>query len=192
MRISRRRYKPVPQRLRFRHNEGILAPEVRLIDEEGQHIGTTPTPKALAMARERGYDLVEINPAANPPIAKIADYGQFKYQKEKEERLMKAHAKATEVKGIRLSLRIGEHDMQIRKEKAMEFLADGDKVKVEIILRGRERAYGPMANQVLNKFVELLKKDVNVMIEQGLQRQENKITLLVSSAGAKAEGPPPS
>src|SRR5271157_5736671 len=109
MRISRYRRFQGPVEPLYKANEQIKAPELRVIDENAKNVGVLPTAEALALAKERGFDLVEVMPNATPPIAKFLDYGQFKYEKEKEARKQKAHAHKVEVKGIRLSIRIGEH-----------------------------------------------------------------------------------
>lgn len=181
MRIARKRFKPQVQTIKFRFNEMIRVPEVRVIDENDQHVGVMATDAALRMARERELDLIEINPAAEPPVVKIIDHGQYKYQKDKEDRLQKKKQKETEVKGIRLSLRIGEHDRQMRMNQAKGFLDDNNKVKVEIILRGRERQFTANAFRVMEKFIADLKAVTPIRVEQAPAKQENKITALVAA-----------
>lgn len=182
MRIARKRFKPEPLKIKIRFNEMIRVPEVRLIDEEGGHGGIIPTSEALRMAQEKGMDLVEINPEAQPPVVKISDYGQFKYQKDKEERLQKKKQKETEVKGVRLSLRIGEHDKELRLNQAKGFFEDGNKVKVELILRGRERQFVDNAFRVVNDFIAELRAAVPLRVEQAASKQENKIIALLAKA----------
>ncbi|MCX6780997.1 MAG: translation initiation factor IF-3 [Candidatus Magasanikbacteria bacterium] len=182
MRIARKRFKPEPIKIKVRFNDMIRVPEVRVIDENGEHVGTMSTEEAQALAKERGLDLIEINPEANPPVVKILEYGQFKYQKDKEERLQKKKQKETEVKGIRLSLRIGEHDKEMRLNQAKGFFEDGNKVKVEIILRGRERQFVDGAFRVINAFIDQLKTSVPLRIEQPVTKQENKIIALLAKA----------
>ena len=121
-------------------NERIAAPEVRVLDIEGNNVGLMPTRQAINMAREQEMDLVEINPKGMPPVCKIIDFRHFKYQKEKEARKQKANAHESDIKGIRLSIRIGDHDMGVRLTQAENFLNRGDKVKPVIILKGRENA----------------------------------------------------
>ncbi len=180
MRISRYRRFQKPVEPQYRANEHIRALEVRLIDENAKNIGVMTTADALALARERGFDLVEIMPTAQPPIAKLLDFGQFKYEKEKEARKQKAHAHKVEVKGIRLSIRIGEHDREVRLEKAKEFLEGGDRVQVEIILRGRERQFVDLARQVIDKFVADLDAAVGTKIDQPFSRQGGRLTVVVA------------
>jgi translation initiation factor IF-3 len=97
------------------------------------------------LAGEAGLDLVEVGPTANPPVCKIADFGALKFRQQKLERKQKAKQKKVDVKGIRLSLNIGQHDAEIKANRAKEFLEEGHKVKVEIILRGRERQFKQLA-----------------------------------------------
>jgi len=180
MRISRYRRFQKPVEPQFKANEHIKSLEVRVIDENAKNIGVLPTGEALALAKERGFDLVEVMPNAEPPIAKFLDYGQFKYEKEKEARKQKAHAHKVEVKGIRLSIRIGEHDRDVRRDKAKEFLEEGDRVQVEIILRGRERQFVDLARQVIDRFVSDLDAAVGIKIDQPFSRQGGRLTVVVA------------
>ena len=180
MRISRYRRFQKPVEPLYKANEQIKAPELRVIDENAKNVGVLPTAEALALAKERGFDLVEVMPNAQPPIAKFLDYGQFKYEKEKEARKQKAHAHKVEVKGIRLSIRIGEHDRGVRLEKAKEFLEEGDRVQVEIILRGRERQFIDLARQGIDRFVADLNAAVGVKIDQPFARQGGRLTVVVA------------
>ncbi|NQU83198.1 MAG: translation initiation factor IF-3 [Parcubacteria group bacterium] len=166
-------------------NFKIRAPELRVIDENDVHLGIMTTEKALEMAKERELDLVEISPKAVPPTAKIMEYGQFKYEKEKETKKQKQSQKATEVKGVRLSPRIGRHDLDVRKEKAKKFLEKGDKVQIELILRGREKRFANLAKDVINSFIKELKEEVGAKVEQPITRQGSKLSTLISNPNEK-------
>jgi translation initiation factor IF-3 len=181
LRISRRRpkYKKTPQK-RYRTNQYIRTPQVRLIDETGQNIGVTDTVKALAMAQEKGLDLVEVSPLAQPPVAKIVDYSKLKYQEEKERRKEKAKQKKIEIKGIRLSLRISEHDKEVRLKQTEKFLNQEDKIKIEMILRGRERQHVDLARDIINKFIDTINQKIPVNIEQPLNRQGGKLSTMIA------------
>ncbi|MEK9179725.1 MAG: translation initiation factor IF-3, partial [Patescibacteria group bacterium] len=170
MRISHRKHKPEPKKVFF-YNQGITVPEVMVLDSAGVNLGVMKTPEALKMAREQEFDLVLINPKSTPPVAKIIDFGQFRYQQEKEERLKQAHAHVTEVKGIRLSLRISPHDMEIRQNQTMQFLNEGDKVNVEIILKCREQQQKPMAAGVIEKFIKNVDAVLPVRKDQEVEFQ---------------------
>ena len=136
----------------------------------------------MRLAAERELDLVVIQPKAEPPVAKIIDFGKYKYEQEKEARKQKAKQKTVEVKGIRLSARIGPHDIDVRKEQAKKFLDDGDKVKVEIILRGRERRHADLARQIIQDFITNLNKEMPVRIDQPVQNQGGQLTSIVAKA----------
>ena len=137
------------------------------------------TGEAIRLAREQEMDLVEINPKIDPPVCKIMNFGQFRYQQEKEMRLRKAHQHVVDTKGVRLSLRIGKHDMDIRRDQAVEFLNEGDKVKVEIMLRGRENQQTAMAFDIVKNFINDVISLVPVRYEQNVERQGNKITAII-------------
>lgn len=184
MRISGKRRRAnkakAEQQKRYRVNQYIRIDKVRLIDENGQNIGVVDTAQALAMSQEKGLDLVEVFPLAKPPVAKIIDYSKMKYQEEKERRKGRVKQKKVEVKGIRLSLRIGKHDQEVRINQAQKFLADGNKVKIEMILRGRERGRMDLAKKNINEFIDTLNKAQPVKVEQSLSAQGGKLSVLIS------------
>lgn len=167
----------------FRANETITVPEVRVIDEEGAPLGVLATAKALEMAKERGYDLVEVSPKAAPPVCRFLDYGQFKYQKEKEMRIQKARAKKVEVKGIRLSAKMGQHDLDIRRNQSEGFLEDGHKLKIEIMLRGREKEHGDLAIKRIEDFIKALQTKYELFIEQAVTRSGGNVSAIVGRKG---------
>ena len=183
MRIHHRRrgggWQKKEEGLIYRFNEQILSPEVQLIDEEGKMLGAYNTAAAIKLAQERGYDLVEVSPKAVPPVCKLLDYGQFKYQKDKEMRIQKARAKKVDVKGIRLSVKMGQHDIDIRREQAEEFLADGDKLRIEIMLRGREKEHGDLANQRIREFLKQIELKYPLSIEQPTTRAGGNVSTIV-------------
>ncbi len=183
MRRTHRRPKTYEPKKKFRFNQGIHAPVVVLIDEEGGHRGEVPTSKALEMAKEAGLDLVEVNPTAVPPMAKIMDFGQFKYELDKKAQKQKTHHKKVDTKGIRLSIRIGEHDLGVRREQAKKFLAKGHKLRIELQLRGREKQHPELAREVVSKFAASLEEDpeISLAIEEGLTSQGGKFTMLLTS-----------
>lgn len=178
MRISHKRKKEDPKKIYF-FNEGITAPQVLLLGSDNNNLGVMNTAEAIRLAREQEMDLVEINPKIDPPVCKIMNFGQFRYQQEKEMRLRKAHQHVVDTKGVRLSLRIGQHDMDIRKDQTVGFLNDGDKVKVEIMLRGRENQQSAMAFEIVKKFINDVISLVPVRYEQNVERQGNKITAII-------------
>ncbi|MBI2483258.1 translation initiation factor IF-3 [Candidatus Uhrbacteria bacterium] len=190
MRIHRhRRFKRQLEieRQTFRANERIRIPEVRVVDEQGENLGAMATAQAITLARERGLDLVEVAPKAQPPVCRFIDFKQFRYEQEKIRRQQKTRAKKVEVKGVRLSLRIGEHDRQLRLRQAKGFFDEGNRVAVEIILRGRERQYGNLAREVIMKFVDDLKLEYEITIDQPLSVQGGRFSLVL---GGKKHGAP--
>lgn len=112
--------------------------------------------EALRLAREADLDLVEISAAASPPVVKIVDWGKYQYQKMKEQSKAKKKAKSSELKQMRLGLKIGENDLNIKIRKIREFLEDGDRVKIMIVFRGREMAHKEIGTELMNKILELL------------------------------------
>ncbi len=180
MRISRKKRPKKSLVPHFKINDRIEADEVRLIDENGENIGVFSLAEALEKAREAELDLVEINPKAQPPVAQIKDFKHFKYQKEKEMRKQKSKTHVSDIKGIRLSMRIGPGDMETRKKQSLKFLERGDKVKMEIILRGAERYKTPLAYEVIRKFFALVNAEIPVKYEQNATRQGNKITAIIT------------
>ena len=139
------------------YNEKIRAREVRLIDEDGKQLGIVPTFEALKLARERELDLVEISPTATPPVCKIMDYGQFKYQLAKKAHEAKKKQTVVQVKEIKLGLKIEEHDLGVKVRHIREFLTDGDKVKITIMFRGREILHKAMGENLALNVIEELK-----------------------------------
>jgi translation initiation factor IF-3 len=139
------------------YNEKIRAREIRLIDEDGKQLGIVPTFEALKLARERELDLVEISPTATPPVCKIMDYGQFKYQLAKKAHEAKKKQTVVQVKEIKLGLKIEEHDLGVKVRHIREFLTDGDKVKITIMFRGREILHKAMGENLALKVIEELK-----------------------------------
>lgn len=182
MRISRRKFKPKVQEVVYPVNERIRFPELRVITDTGEHLGIMPTGAAMAKAREMEQDLVVIQPKAEPPVAKIINFGKYKYEKDKEIRQQKTKQKTVEVKGIRISLRIAGHDMVVRKDQAKRFLDEGNKVKVEIILRGRERRHGDLASKVIKQFIDLVNAEMPVKTEQPITRQGGQLTSIIGKA----------
>lgn len=180
MRISRRRRAPEPVGKIYRANEQISTPEVRVVDDTGAMAGVMRTADAIRLAHEKGFDLVEINPKAEPPVCRMLNFGHFKYQKEKEARKQKTGAHVTEVKGVRLSMRIGEHDLDIRKQQGIRFLERGDKLKVELMMKGRERAYRARAEEVVKNFIAAVNKDLPVRIDQPIAAQGPKIFAVIA------------
>lgn len=114
------------------------------------------TAEALRIAQDMGLDLIEISPNANPPVVRIMDFGKFKYEREKGEREHGKKQKDTEIKGVRIGFTTGKHDLQMRADRISEFLADGDKVRIDMRLRGREKAHGALAMEKFKEFLSMI------------------------------------
>lgn len=162
-------------------NERIRVPEVFVIDENGKALGRMSTQFAIAKAREVELDLVEVNPKASPPIVKIMDLGQFKYEQEKKAHKQKVQQKKVDIKNIHLSVRISEHDFNVRVEQAKKFLEKGDKLRVELMLKGREKQHPGKAEETVLQFAQELEKTegLNIVREQDLTKQGGRFTILL-------------
>lgn len=135
-------------------NDEIRAREVRVIDANGEMRGIMSTRDALALAEESNLDLVNVSPNADPPVCKILDYGKYRYEIQKKEKMSRKNQKVTQIKEVRLSTYIEDHDIQVKANTAKKFLQDGDKVKVSLRFRGRERDHTSKGFDVMNRFAE--------------------------------------
>lgn len=135
-------------------NEQIRDKEVRLIDADGTQLGIVSTNKAQELADEKKLDLVKISPNANPPVCKIMNYSKHRFDQQKKEKEARKKQKVVSVKEIRLSPNIDTHDVNVKMKKALEFLKNGDKVKVTIRFRGRELGHTDVAYGILNNFAQ--------------------------------------
>ena len=136
-------------------NEEIRAKELRVINTDGTQLGIMSRQEALDISEEKKLDLVCISPKANPPVCKILDYGKYKYELQKKEKEAKKKQKTTQVKEIRLSTFIEDHDIMVKAKTGSKFLKDGDKLKVSLRFRGRENANTARGREVMNKFAEI-------------------------------------
>ena len=135
----------------------IRIPQVRVVDEEGAQLGVMPTPQALAMAQERGLDLVEVAPMASPPVVKFLDFGQYKYELTKREKEAKRKQRSVTFKEVRLKPKIGVGDFDTKVRRAIQFLEEGDRIKVAVQFRGRELTHPEIGRSLLTKFSEQIK-----------------------------------
>lgn len=136
------------------------------------------TSTAIFEARKLGLDLVAVSPKATPPVCKMMDFGKFIYQQEKNERKSKARSKKVETKGVRLSLTMGPHDEEIRRKQAQKFLDNGDRVQIEMFLRGRQKAYIAQAREKLKQFGQSLDREIH---EDGFNAQGGSLSLSISN-----------
>lgn len=135
--------------------------------------------EALQIARERNLDLIQVTEKVEPPVCKIMDYGKYLYSLQKREKGSKIK-KAGQIKGIRISFGISSHDLETRAKQAEKFLKKGYKVKVELILRGRQKALGEYAKGKINKFLEILGELTPVKIERELKREPRGFTMIIT------------
>ena len=135
-------------------NEEIRDREVRLIDENGEQLGVVANHVAQALAEERGLDLVKIAPQATPPVCKLMDYGKYRFEMSKREKEQRKNQKTIEVKEVRLSATIDQHDLEVKAKSCTKFLKGGDKVKVSIRFRGRELGHPEIGHEIMSRFAE--------------------------------------
>jgi translation initiation factor IF-3 len=167
-----------PKQQRVRINEQIRVPEVRLISADGQQVGVLPIKEALAMAAEVHLDLVEVAPQASPPVCRIMDYGKFKYQQSKKQQEARRKATTIQVKEIKVRPKIEEHDMEFKLRNARRFIADGDKVKISVIFRGREIAHTDRGFRILAQMSEALAEVGTV--EQNPKLEGRNLSMIVT------------
>jgi translation initiation factor IF-3 len=148
----------------------IAAKEIRVIDEEKNQLGVLPTAQAIHLARERGLDLVEIAPQAQPPVCRIMDYGKFLYEEHKKEHQAKKHQKQIQIKEIKFRPKISIHDYDFKMKHIRRFIEDGNKVKVTVMLRGREKQKPELGQQVLDRVFNDMK---DVAAQDGESRKQD-------------------
>lgn len=184
MKKSRRfnRYDRQPEPELYDINEKIKVDKVFCIIEGEGPLGEVSTREALAKAKELELDLVLVGPKAEPPVVKIMDYASFKYQKQKEARKQKAAQKKSELKTLRLSPRIGQHDLDVRIRKAVQFIDKGDKVKIEILLKGREKAHADVGVEVLQKFITAVQETQEINVESAPKKNGPRIEAIFAPA----------
>jgi translation initiation factor IF-3 len=161
-----------------RINEKIRGLEIRVIDGDGNHIGTMPTKEALKLSREEGLDLVEVSPDTNPPVCKIMDYGKYKYQLSKKAHDAKKHQRVIHVKEVKMRPGTEEHDYQFKLKNVMKFLKSGDKVKMTVIFKGREAVHKHLGLKVL----ERIENDTHELsiVEQSPKVEGRRMTMMLS------------
>ena len=158
-------------------NEAINASEVRVVDAAGGMLGVMQLENALKLAAGQELDLVLIAPMAVPPVCRIMDYGKYRFDQQKREREVKKNQKVVEIKEIRLSVNIGEHDFETKLSHAIKFLAEGNKVKISIRFRGREMMHTSLGKDVIEKFAEALTAHATVEKDAKLEGRSMQLTL---------------
>lgn len=160
-------------------NERIRSKEVRLIDQNGENHGIVETSKALQLAYDADLDLVLINPNQTPPVAKILNYGKFKYEQEKRAKEAKKKQHTVEVKEIKIRYKIDTHDYQVRIKSIQKFISQGNKVKIVIMLRGREMQHSDLAFELANRFLADV-ESMPVAVEKKPQLEGRNVTLYLA------------
>ena len=164
-------------------NEDIRIRDVRLVDEKGTQVGVVPTVDALAMARERGLDLVEVSPTAVPPVAKILDYGKFRYEQERKQHGGKKKQKAGTVKEVRFTPGTDDHDIAFLVKRLERFLKEGNKVKATVRFRGRDRLYPERGVGVLQRIKALLADLCDIERDVTTEQDGRVVSVILSPRG---------
>lgn len=167
-----------------RINRDIRVREVRLIDEEGKQMGIYPTREALRVAEERGFDLVEIAPQANPPVCRLLDYGKYMYELHRREREARKAQKQIDVKEIQIRPKTADHDIQVKLNRARKFLGDGAKVRVRVRFRGREHTHPELGDELMEHVVEELG---DVAVVESRPKMEGSALIMILSPAKKTE-----
>lgn len=157
---------------RTRINKWIRVPEVLLIDENDQKIGTVPTIEALKRAEDAGLDLVEVAPNLRPPVCKILDFGKYQYNLNKSQVEQRKRNKAKDIKEVRLGLKISDHDLNIKSKRVDKFLAKGHKVKITVKFKGREIVHPELGRELTSKFLTNLETAHIVEKQPGKQGRQ--------------------
>ena len=175
-------------------NERIRHPEIRVVDENGAQLGVLPTREALAQARARGLDLIEVAPQAVPPVCRIIDYGKYKYEQSKREREAAKKHKQSDLKGIKMFPHIDQHDFEVKVRSALKFLQEGDKVKVTVAFKGREITHPEFGRIQMEKIIAAA-TEIGGQVEKPPAMEGRQMTMILSPRGtslSKPSGPKPS
>lgn len=180
----RRRFRRKPKRNndkvpQMRANDRIFADPVVLIDHNNEHRGEISLAEAKEIAREAGLDLVEVSPKAKPPVCKIIDYGKFQYSQAKQYKQSKSQQKKVDTKGIRIGLRTGEHDLDFKKNQAEKFLKKGNKVKIDLVLRGREKAHRDLGRENLENYLKTI-TEVPYKVEDEIKKSPDGFSVIIA------------
>ena len=149
------------------------------MDEQGKQLGVMNLKDAIRIAQEHNLDLVQVTEKVKPPVCRITDYGKYLYSEEKKKRQSKAK-KPGELKGIRLSFNISTHDLETRVRQAEKFLARGDKVRVEVILRGRQKSLSDFAQEKIRQFTQMLNEKIAIKTEKDVERRGRSLIMIIA------------
>ncbi len=180
---------PIADRF-VRVNERIRAKEVRVVDDEGHQLGIMPPYEALKVARERGLDLVEVSPTANPPVCRIINYGKYLYQLSKRQHEARKHQRSIELKEVKFRPRTGEHDFEVKRNQILRFLQEGSKVKVTITFRGREMAHRNLGWEMMQRLVDQVGESGQVETRPRQEGPNLSAIIAPKKPGGKGSGAP--
>lgn len=162
-------------------NNSIRAKLLRVIDETGNNLGNMSKDEAIALAKRKGLDLIEVSPNAEPPVAKITDYGKYQYETSKKQKEVKSKSHTTETKNIQISIGIGEHDILIKSKAAAEWLKEGHRVKIELQLKGRSRSLDEaFLKERLNRLLAII--PAQYKIADPLKRMPKGMTIVLETS----------
>jgi translation initiation factor IF-3 len=183
--VPRRFDRTPPERDSTRINERIRVPKVRLIDEDGSQIGVVDTEEAMAMARQRDLDLVEVAADARPPVTRLLDYSKYKYEQEQKAKAARKHQQQVNVREIKLRPKIAQHDYETKRGHVERFLRANNKVKVTIMFRGREQAHPERGRALLDRLYTDI-EELAVIEHSPVQEGRNMSMLLAPTRAATA------
>lgn len=184
------KYTTQAEKTRVRMNEGIRVPQVRVIGPNAENYGVISIEEALTKAKEAGLDLIEVSPNAQPPVCKIADYGKFKYEQNKKDKVVKANTRTSETKEVQVKIGTSDHDMGIKAKKASDWLAEGHRVKVDLFLWGRYKYMEfSFLKERLERFLAIIAESYK--IAEPIQKSPKglSVTLERDKAGKKPASP---
>ena len=169
---------------RLRINNQIKSAELRVIDNEGSNLGVITSREALKIAQDRGLDLIEISPAARPPVAKITDYGKFQYEQKKKAKVAKANTKTTETKVVQVKIGTGEHDLNLKANNVSKWLKEGHRVKIDLYLVGRAKySDESFKRERLERILKLISEEYKVADEP--KKSPKGFTVVIEKARGK-------
>ncbi len=172
---------------RVRINQSIKAKELRVIGAEGENLGVLPTRDAQALADEVGLDLIEISPTAQPPVAKIMDYGKYQYELKKKAKEVKAKSHVTETKGMQVKIGTGEHDLNLKAKRVAEWLTEGHRVKIDLFLWGRYKYMEEgFLKERLERFLKIIPAEYK--IADDIKKSPKGFSTTLERAGKPAKG----
>ena len=166
-------------------NEKIRAKEVMLIDDAGVNYGTVSTIKALEMAKEKDLDLVVVSPNLAPPVAKILDWGKYKYETEKRAKEARKKQHTVDIKEVKMRYKIDTHDYEVRLKSTKKFILQGNKVKVVVMLRGREMQHNKLAIDLANKFLGDIEAEGGVLVEKKPALEGRNVVMVLAPPNSK-------